>query len=437
MHSTDSQSHAAAPILAAMLAFKEGARMARRRYQQGQLIEEHHRWSARWREDVILPKGTPLRKTDKLLPGGEVQRRIQKRRVIATKRSCPTKRLAMRKLEEVLRDINREDYSPHKTDTVERFAERWKATVMIHHKPATQSNETSILKKHLIPVFGKMQFRDITGEMLQAYVSNHSLKPKSVKGIIATFHLLWAKAKSWGYVRHDPFEGLTMPADDAEDIYYFSIDEALAIINEASGWERTFLHILAETSMRPGECAGLRREDLQGRILTIKQSVWGRTIQLPKTPNAIRTLPISETLAEEVENLSTAPNTWNLLFLDAAQPVYTDAFRKRVFDPILNKLGIRQKAGKRRVGLYSFRHMGATEMSRRGVPLKTIQKRVGHALGSQITMERYIHAIDADSLAAADLLGGLLSPQREENPRSSVSDTASSLEFERVGEHRL
>lgn len=64
-----------------------------------------------------------------------------------------------------------------------------------------------------------------------------------------------------------------------------------------------------------------------------------------------------------------------------------------------------------RCGNYAFRHMNITELSRLGVPLKTIQKRVGHATGSDVTMEPYIHAVDADDLAAADALGALLSPK--------------------------
>ncbi|WP_433966013.1 hypothetical protein [Tunturiibacter gelidiferens] len=44
--------------------------------------------------------------------------------------------------------------------------------------------------------------------------------------------------------------------------------------------------------------------------------------------------------------------------------------------------------------------------------MKTIQHRVGHSIGSDVTSEHYIHAVDADDMAAADALGALLSPKR-------------------------
>ena len=87
-----------------------------------------------------------------------------------------------------------------------------------------------------------------------------------------------------------------------------------------------------------------------------------------------------------------------------------DNFRHRVLGPILKKLGINPPM---RCGLYAFRHMNMTELARLGVPLKTIQKRAGHAIGSDVTMEHYIHSVDSDDIAAADMMGALLSPKQE------------------------
>jgi integrase len=98
------------------------------------------------------------------------------------------------------------------------------------------------------------------------------------------------------------------------------------------------------------------------------------------------------------------------------KPLSMDNFRNRVLNPILKELGIlaKVKALGVRGGNYAFRHMNITELSRSGVPLKTIQKRVGHALGSDVTMGHYIHAVSADDIAAADMIGALLSPKEKE-----------------------
>jgi hypothetical protein len=64
----------------------------RRRHQRGSLIDDGDRWIARWREDVRLPNGTV--------------KRVRRKDVIASKKGFPTRRMAQRKLDELLRSVN-------------------------------------------------------------------------------------------------------------------------------------------------------------------------------------------------------------------------------------------------------------------------------------------------------------------------------------------
>ena len=392
--------------------------MARRRYQQGQLIDDKDRWCARWREDVILPSGSPMRKGDKLLKTGEVLRRTRKWDVIATKRECPTKRLAQRKLEEFMRRINREDYTPASTETFSAFADRWKANVMIHHKESTQLEERRLIERVLKPEFGQYLLREINAEAVQRWVSGLKFAPKTVVNRASTFKLMWKTAKTWGYVQHDPFEGLRLPTLEDSNVYQFSAEEMMAIINEAKGWYKIFFELLAKTGMRPGEAAGLRPEDLDWRVITVKQSVWRGKTQTTKTKNSVRTFVISDQLADKLrQHIAENKNERGLIFVNKiGRPINGDHFVDKVLNPILKRLGIwaKIKALGLRCGNYAFRHGNMTELSRSGVPLKTIQARVGHAPGSKVTHKHYIHAVSADDVAAAEIMEGLLRPKQEE-----------------------
>lgn len=97
------------------------------------------------------------------------------------------------------------------------------------------------------------------------------------------------------------------------------------------------------------------------------------------------------------------------------RPLCMDDFRHRVLNPILDELGIRAKiqALGVRGGNYAFRHMNATVMDGLKTPLKTRQKRLGHA-DIATTLTHYSHAVDADDLATADQIGALLSPKGTE-----------------------
>lgn len=182
--------------------------------------------------------------------------------------------------------------------------------------------------------------------------------------------------------------------------------------------------------MRPGELAGLRICDVGQRTIRIAQSVWQQEIQTPKTENAVRTFAISALLGEEVRKLidESEPNSYDLMFVTepakakkgktprypGGHPLSMDNFRNQVLNPILDDLGIlaQIKALGVRGGNYAFRHMNATLMDGLKTPLKTRQKRLGHA-DIATTLTHYSHAVDADDLATADALGALLSPKQE------------------------
>ena len=96
-----------------------------------------------------------------------------------------------------------------------------------------------------------------------------------------------------------------------------------------------------------------------------------------------------------------------------------DNFLKRVLNPILEGLGIDKKLkqmGIARCGNYAFRHMNATVMDTLNTPMKTRQKRLGHAQ-IETTLKHYTHAIEADDRLAAEQIGALLSPKG--TPRTS------------------
>lgn len=380
--------------------------MARRRYQSGQLTDNGKSWTARWREDVMTAKG--------------IQR--TRRKETWSKDDVPTKKEAQRKLAKILEHINSVDYKPLRRETFASFAQRFIEDIMSQDKPSSQQSEGNRITRHLIPAFGQMNLKDIQAEMLQHWISSLRMKelsPKSIRNLVGLFKFMWKSAENWGYVQHDPFRNLKLPKRVKTEVYHFTIEETLAIIDQAKGRDKILFRTLAETGMRPGELAGLRIEDLGVRTLSVKQSIWKGHTQTPKSRNAIRTCAISTELDAQLRTLVQDPNVQaaGLLFPQKnGRPLNMNDFHLQVVKPILISLGIYAKVkalGIRRVGNYAFRHMNATQLSTMRVPLATIQKRIGHGLGSDVTHEHYIHSVSKDELAAADALGELLTPKRE------------------------
>jgi integrase len=384
-----------------------GKSMARRRYQRGQLSSIEGNWIARWREDIIASNG-------------EV-RRVRRKETIGTVKEYPTKRLAQRELDRRLKDVNAENYKPRPQATFAEFAERWMDSVMKQHKPSSQSSEKSDLNRVLVPHFGPKCLKDITAESVQVFVTSLEGSPKTARNLICTMRLVWKTARTWGYVVHDPFQGLRFLEAAKQSTYNFTVEESLAIIDAAPEQWKAFFWVLAETGMRPGELAGLKLDgiDWQEGTIRIEQSVWQGKLQTPKTPTAIRTFAISSNLVQRLRNYQRDHWTRNDLGLMFASqrgnPLSMDNFRNRVLNPILKQLEIDKKLkalGIKRCGNYAFRHMNATVMDEIGTPLKTRQHRLGHAR-IETTMVHYTHKVDADDRGAAEAIGSMLSPTAE------------------------
>jgi integrase len=283
---------------------------SRTRYQQGSLTREGNRWFGRWREDVLLTDGTI--------------KRLRRKQVLGTIEELPTKKLAQRELARRLEPVNHEDYRPTSTVTFGLFAKKWMKEIMLHHKPSSQSSERSVINVQLLPFFGEHQLRNINLEMIQRFVNTSVKSSKTIRNAIGTLTSMWNTAQAWEYVQHNPFPRgasgrllLKLPAVRPAQTYHFTVEEALAIIDKAQGRWKTFFRVLAETGMRPGELAGLRRDAIGDRALTISQSVWGQRVQTPKSLAGIRSFAISGSLAEDLRLLidSTADNDYGLVFV--------------------------------------------------------------------------------------------------------------------------
>lgn len=391
--------------------------MARRRHQDGQLINDGDRWIGRWREDVRGTDG--------------VVRRVRREKILAATKTT-TKRMAESILAECVRSVNQVDYRPEWIGTFGDFADRWERTVLPEHKPSSQSSEKSVLRVHLKPAWGQLRMREMTTEALQAWVATkkRSHGPKTIRNLIRTLSAMWSTATAWSYVQHDPFKGLVLPPIPKGGVYFFSVEEAQRIIDRAPAKWKLFFRILAETGIRPGELAGLLRSNCYPRSISVTQSVWARKVQEPKSADAVRTFTISGGLAKAIQDfiLTSESNDYGLLFVtdrwrvqanaagrklrlnqhDGGKPLSMDTFRQRVLNPILDELGIRArvKAMGVRCGNYAFRHLNATQMDQWGTPLKTRQKRLGHSDPS-VTLRHYTEAADADDLRVADQFGEL------------------------------
>ena len=376
--------------------------MARRRYQKGSLFLRGTRekvWVGRWLEDEVYPDG-------------KVHRR-HRSEVLGSTKDYPTKRLAQRALEQRLAEVNSVTYRPRHTITFGQFVERWKLTVLPQHKPSSQSSEKAHLNG-LVPYFNEMPLSEISVEVLQKWVSLQKGAPKTVRNYVATLRILWETARSWGYVSHNPFEGLRLPKRGLVSRPRFTAQQGRDIIRMAEEPYKTMFWIVAETGIRGGEACGLAVSDvdLENGILKVWRSAWRGKLQTPKSNNAVRHFPISSNLVAHIRQYLEAnwkENPDGLLFCTRnGKPLDNYNVVTWQLKPLLERIGLTDT---RRMGLHAFRHCNATELDRMGAPIKVRQDRLGHA-DSETTFG-YTHSNSSDHRRVAAELGRIFDPNLE------------------------
>ena len=366
-------------------------RMARKRFQRGQLIlrgRRHPVWVGRWREDVIRD--------------GKIER-VHMCETLGTKTDYPTRKLAQRALEDRLSTINNVSYRPRPVAKFSEFAARWQKIVLTQYKPSTQPPIRSQLRKHLIPKLGGLAMKDLTGELMQSFVSDCELSPKTVRNLVATLRIMWNSAKAWGYVGHDPFGSLVLPDWDAPEQPSFSAENIKRIIAAAEPPYDTVFWLVAQTGIRRGEVCGLDvgHVDLASREIVAKRSRSGRHITDTKSRKP-RIFSISPRLADRLSPFVAERNPDEPLFLSAeGKRLHPENLVKRKLKPLLKQLGLEG-------GLHAFRHGNATAQDRLQTPMKVRQQRLGHV--SPGTTMGYTHLIGDDDRRLVEQLDDLFCP---------------------------
>jgi integrase len=272
----------------------------------------------------------------------------------------------------------------------------------------------SQIGKWLLPYFGKCNMQDIGGVMIQMFLQSTKLSSKSKRNLIMTMRIMWKSAKGWGYVSHDPFEGLMLPDVDPVEQPHFTVEQVRSIIAEAKPPYDVVFRLVFETGIRRGEVCALNvgHVSIENAMIVVRHSRFGKHITATKSRRA-RVFSLSPGLVEALKPFVKDLPADGPLFLTpvmvtskqhkviGGRRLHPDNFVKRELKPILEKLGL---AG----ALHAFRHGNATVLDRMLVPMKVRQERLGHVESS--TTMGYTHLVSEDDRLVAKKLGEILMP---------------------------
>jgi integrase len=278
--------------------------------------------------------------------------------------------------------------------TVAQAAERWLASAAARGLERTTLDGYRQHIGHIVPQLGSVKLSRLAEEQVEAF-RDHLLATMSramAAKVMVSLRSILRQARRPIDVRLDRQPGRhRRKLEVGRDIP--TPEQVRALLDAAQPPVRAILALAALTGLRASEIRGLRWDDLDLRAgeVTIRQRAdrWG-VVGSPKSEEARRTVPFGPELAVILKEhkLASQPGGRELVFPNrVGKPFLLANLRRNVL---------------RGIKLHALRHFYASWQLGLGLPLTTVQRRLGHST-IMLTADIYGHLLPSTSEERAAL----------------------------------
>ena len=299
-------------------------------------------------------------------------------------------------------------------EAVERWRENEELRVATLKKRASTLETDLHRLKPLIAFLGTYDLSAITKRDLMTYQKwrlDEGRKPRTINSEIGTFGLVIRWAVENGY-RDDVPKVEQIPAPRKPAVIP-TCEETVRVIRALPPRLQPVLWFLAETGCRKGEAFNLTWDcvdEVNGFVEIKSKDGW-----TPKTEPSERSIPLSPELLKAIRVL---PKEGRYVFPGATPDTPINNFRKALASAVATA-NIRRNGKRVHLTLHAFRKAYATWQAMRGVNESVLQELLGHAAGSRVTKQYYVHPTDEAKRAAVIEL-----PIIEHNGNKNAPDLA-------------
>lgn len=269
--------------------------------------------------------------------------------------------------------------------TVASFAQAFIRRAQGRDRPSEVASKEMICRVHLVPALGHLRVDRLDATTIRAYAAKkkkEGLAPASIRNHVICISGMLSAARERGLIRRVP--RLRWPVVPAADIDVPDLKTATALATAAKGQWRAMVQIASKTGLRPGELRALRATDVNLRQgeLSVRRSAWRQQVGTTKGGRP-RVVPLSPKALQILRVHIKKRGPGRLVFPGMGGRMLT---RDELKAPLRRAC---KEAGMHKFSWGSFRHMFATLLANRGVPLTAIQQLLGHR--NLRTTSGYVH----------------------------------------------
>lgn len=278
-------------------------------------------------------------------------------------------------------------------------------------KHTTLREYTTLLNKHILPVFGERDIRDITTDDIQRFMNDKAdMSRKSIHEMVMVLGMVLESAVEDGIIIRNPSRSKRLKNPSKKKTVRNALEreqiaDILANLHRLTD-ERDILllTLLIYTGMRRDEVLGLKWEniDFKHNLIRVVRGVTFKRnlphIDTPKTEAAIRSIPMPTALLEHLH-----PKEGHLFVIGGGEQPITEQTMKRMWERIKKTINVYEATP------HVFRHTYMTFADREKVPLKTLQSIGGYA-DIYTLKNRYTHTQNEDIEYARKCIENMFSP---------------------------
>jgi integrase len=252
-------------------------------------------------------------------------------------------------------------------------------------KPATVANWQCCVNKWLNPNIGELPLASINNGVVKTLVvkmHEAKLSAQTMTTYVNLVKLIVGSAIDDNgeelFPRKWNNDFIDLPVIENQKQPTFTAETMATIAENASGQDQVLYVLLAGTGLRVGEALGLEVKHLSAdcRTITIEQSCWQGTIQIPKTKSAYRQVDVSSNIASLVKQFIGDRKSGLIFANGTGKPLSQTNVVRRSLHPILEELGVAK------TGFHAMRRFRATWLRKQRTPEDLIRFWLGHAKSS-------------------------------------------------------
>jgi integrase len=321
------------------------------------------------------------------------------------------KREALRLLSERLAAINQGRHKPELMATFEQYVvERWEPNMLPTLRFSTSRNYRHLIRRHLLPFFGKIPLAEIGPADVQMFIAERSKKlaPKSVLSLRNLLSKIFGTAQKWGYLQANPATGAQVPAlVSTRERLTLTPEQVRALLDALAEPYRTMILLAVLSGLRRGEIFGLRWKyvDFAGKCVLVSESMYEGVSSPPKTRASRRKVFVDDVVLAVLARLRpehVQPD--DLVFsTERGTSLNPNNVRNRVLIPACKAAGVPM------IGWHNFRYTYSTWAEPTGESIKALQSQLGHT-DSRLTLSVYTQPMPEAQRQLASKIARVLLP---------------------------